>query len=229
MSNPHLPPEILDYIVDFLHDDPNALKGCCLVSESWVPRTRKHLFAEVELRTEENLESWKKMFSDPSTSPVHFAKSLHVGCADAITIADAEVGGWLTGFAHIVHLDVKAREIYLGGLASLVPFHGFSRTIKSLHVGFIDLPPSEIFNFILSSPLLEDLTVVGYKDSVDDGDDPDGLPTFVHPSNPPAFTGSLELFLEQAMKPIAGRLFSMPGGIHFRHLTLKWNCGEDLC
>ncbi|KAF9645264.1 hypothetical protein BDM02DRAFT_3073690, partial [Thelephora ganbajun] len=51
MSSPHqshLPPEILDYIVDLLHDEPETLKQCCLVSKSWVSRTRKHLFANVE-------------------------------------------------------------------------------------------------------------------------------------------------------------------------------------
>ena len=32
MSN--LPPEILDYILDLLHDEPEALKECCLVSKS---------------------------------------------------------------------------------------------------------------------------------------------------------------------------------------------------
>ncbi|KAF9644805.1 hypothetical protein BDM02DRAFT_3066647, partial [Thelephora ganbajun] len=51
MSNPYhvcLPPEILDYIVDFLHDTPETLKQCCLVSKSWVSRTRKSLFADIE-------------------------------------------------------------------------------------------------------------------------------------------------------------------------------------
>jgi len=229
MPNLHLPPEILDYIVDFLHSYPNVLQKCCLVSESWIPRARKHLFAEVKINTEENLEMWKKLFSDPSTSPANFAQSLHVRCPRLVTAADAEVGGWLTGFAHIVRLEVKARDLYLGPLAvSLVPFHGFSRTIKSLHVDSIEVPPSEIFDFVLSSPLLEDLTVAGYKTPADDGDDSDGPPTFVHPSNPPVFTGSLQLFLEEAMKPITSRLLSIPGGIHFRSLTLKWNCREDI-
>ncbi|KAF9789295.1 hypothetical protein BJ322DRAFT_1000309, partial [Thelephora terrestris] len=49
MSNRFIPPEICDHIVDFLHDDPKTLKQCCLCSRSWVPRTRKHLFAVVRL------------------------------------------------------------------------------------------------------------------------------------------------------------------------------------
>jgi len=229
MSSPYLPPEILDYIVDFLHDDPDALKKICLVSKSWIPRTRGHLFAKVELRYEVHLKSWKKIFSDPSTSPAHFTKSLHIGCARAVVTSDAEVGNWLTGFTHIVRLGVETRGAYCGGPAvSLVPFHGFSRTIKSLRIKSVDYAPSQIFGFILSSPLLEDLNLVGCETSIDDGDGSDGPSTFVRSSNPPVLTGSLKLFLEGGMRPIASRLLSIPGGIHFRNLTLTWNLVEDL-
>jgi len=236
MSNSCLPPEILDLIVDLLHDDPNALKGSCLVSKSWIPRTRRHLFAKVGLRREKNLRSWKKLFSDPSTSPARFAKSLQVGCARAVTAADAEVGGWLTGFAHIVHLDLETQEIFPGEFntyprqkaISLVPFHGFSAAIKSLRVNTAELSPSRIFDFILSSPLLEDLTVSGYSTWVDDGDGSDSPPTFVQPSNPPVLTGSLGLSLVAGIEPVVRRLLSIPGGIHFRKLTLTWHREEGL-
>ena len=230
MSNPYLPPEILDYTIDLLYDNPNALGECCLVSKSWIPRTRKHLFAEVGLLTEEHVESWKKMFSDPSTSPAHFAKSLRIGCARAITVEDAEADGWLRGFVHIVRLEVETSDMHMdpgGSVISLVPFHGFSRTIKSLRVKSVDLPPPQIFNFVLSSPLLEDLTVARYGISVDDDDGSDD-PLALQPSNAPVFTGSLELPLDEGMKPIASRLLSIPGGIHFRRLVLKWYCSEDL-
>ena len=45
MSN--LPGEMLDNIVDNLRDSRPALMNCCPVSKSWVPRSQKHLFAEV--------------------------------------------------------------------------------------------------------------------------------------------------------------------------------------
>ena len=44
MSTPSLPPEILDLIVGHLCDK-TALKTCCIVSKSWVPRNRAYLFA----------------------------------------------------------------------------------------------------------------------------------------------------------------------------------------
>ena len=46
MPNPYLPQETLDYIVDLLHDEPETLRERCLLSKPWIPRTRKHLFAD---------------------------------------------------------------------------------------------------------------------------------------------------------------------------------------
>ena len=76
MSDPPLPEELLDSVVDFLYDERDALKSCCLVSKSWIPRTLEHIFAQVEFFGTENLESWKTTFPDPSTSPACYAKSL---------------------------------------------------------------------------------------------------------------------------------------------------------
>ena len=76
-SNTHLPSETLDHIVGNLpgaeRSDPllgteiSYLRGterrnfrnCCLVSKSWVPRARKHLFFHVTFSNAKGLESWK--------------------------------------------------------------------------------------------------------------------------------------------------------------------------
>ena len=63
MSSPTFPLEILDHIVDLLHDDTEALKQCCLVSKSWMPRTRRHLFVDVVFRGH-SLKLWKETFPD---------------------------------------------------------------------------------------------------------------------------------------------------------------------
>ena len=49
MSHPHLSPELLDLVVDFLPGSRGTLKSCCLVSKPWIPRARKRLFADIEL------------------------------------------------------------------------------------------------------------------------------------------------------------------------------------
>ncbi|KAF9789320.1 hypothetical protein BJ322DRAFT_1105182 [Thelephora terrestris] len=78
MSSSHLLPEISDYIVDLLHNEPGTLQRCCLVCKSWIPRARKHLFHKVSFLSLENLEAWKDIFPDPVDSPAHYARFLHI-------------------------------------------------------------------------------------------------------------------------------------------------------
>jgi hypothetical protein len=57
-----LPPEVSDLIIDCLCNEPATLKACCLVSKSWVPRARKHLFACVPLEDAVYIRLWMKAF-----------------------------------------------------------------------------------------------------------------------------------------------------------------------
>jgi len=214
MSNPTLPAELLDNIADRLNTT-RVLRSCCLVSKSWIPRTRRHLFAKIKFGLPEELESWKRMFPDPSTSPACYTKTLIIGRLRAVTIADAEAGGWIRGFSRVAHLEVSG---FLADNIALL-LHGFSPAVKSLHIDVSVLSPSWIFSLTLSFPLLEDLRVMGWE--VLDGGSP-----VIQPSNLPMFTGSLELSMP-GMEPIVRQLLSLPGGIHFRRLTLDWTRDED--
>jgi len=220
MSALHLPAELLDHIVDHLHNIKSTLRNCCLVSKSWIPRARKHLFAEVWFNTGEHLESWKEAFPDPSTSPACYTKTLLINCPHIVTTTDAEPGGWIRSFSHVVHLTLGSFDKLTG---SLLPFHGLSPIVKSLHVGLIAPSPSQTFNLILSFPLLEDLTMTNsYNGATDDSDG-----STVQPSNPPTFTGSLKLVMIR-MEPITRQLLSLPGGIHFRKIALRWDLEDDI-
>ena len=75
-------------------------------------------------------------------------------------------------------------------MTSFLPFHGFSPVVKSLRVDFATLPLSQIFNLILSFPLLNDLSVIASEASADNEDSSNGLSTIVEPSNPSVFAGS---------------------------------------
>ena len=46
----HIPPELTDTIIDFLHDDVQSLLACALVSHSWLPCSRLHLFQSCTIR-----------------------------------------------------------------------------------------------------------------------------------------------------------------------------------
>jgi hypothetical protein len=228
MSNPCLPPETLDYTVDFLHDEPETLKRCCLVSKSWVPRARNHLFADIKFPTAKSLESWKEAFPNPSTSAACYVKTLFIDCLQVVTAADAEEGSWITGFSRVVHLEVGNGGLPLDESFSLAPFHGFSPAIKSLWVVVSALPPSRIFNLILSFPLLNGLAVIVTSDYNGSGSEENEMPATAQSSTPPTFTGSLELSLGRGMQAFAHQLLSVAGGIHFRKLALAWSHDEEL-
>ena len=208
-----LPPEILDHIVDLLQDHPHALNQCCLVSKPWIPRTRKHLFAEVHLSSRVLLKSWKNAFPDPASSPGYHTHTLSV-CR---TLGDVGGGSWVTSFPRVKQLDFA-----LSGHGPIdVPFaafHRLSSSIKSLKITFT-IPHPHVFNLILSLPLLEDLELRG-KEIPTDGEKSEGQQTAVSSPTSPALTGTLILLLFAGMVRVPSSLLDLPGGLHFRKLGL---------
>ena len=228
MPNLHLPQEILEYIVDLLHDKPETLKRCCIVSKSWVSCTRKHLFANIRLHSAGNLESWKKTFPDCKISPARYARTLFVGCPRLIVAADAEEGGWIQAFCGVARLEVGSDNGYIkASQVSLTPFHKFSSTLKSLHVCPILLPYPQLLDLVCSFPLLENLTLAGHQLSSDGEGDTKG-PQTIAPSASPPLTGALDLYVLGGLGKIACQLLDLPNGIRFRKLTFSWDHKEDL-
>jgi hypothetical protein len=227
MPNPSLPPEILDHIADFLQDDIESLFQCCLVSKSWVPRTRKHLFAVAEFRSPNDIDAWKETFPDSSNSPARYARTLKMNIFP-VADEDATEGGWIPTFSRVEHLDLdNDLSLRLGDsseIVSLAPFSRFSPTLKTLRVTSFFLPRSRVFNLIRSLPLLEDLAIIGVDFGKDDEED-GGARTAVSSPASPKLTGSLELLGEMA-RP-AHRLLSLPSGVHFRSIVLSWGDEED--
>ena len=230
MSDPRLPVELLDHVVDFLQDSRDALKTCCLTSKSWIPRTRKHLFAEVGFYHADDVESWKITFPNPSTSPALYTKALYVGCPRDVTAADSEEGGWILSFSRVVHFGIEIPRIDTDGPANyLTPFHGFSPAIKSVLLHLTALPSPHIFDLVYSFPLLEDLSVtthityisVLYEDKFKE------QMTVAEPRSTPAFTGFLRLSMFGGIRHIASPLLALPSGLHFRGLHLIWCNGKD--
>ena len=225
MPNPSLPEELLDYIVDFLHDQERPLKNCCLVSKSWIPRTRRHLFAYVFFWSGAELESWMKTFPDSYTSPASYTRSLRVDCPrDAANLAG---GCWILAFSLVVHFQWTGFETpYTETLLFLAPFQGFSPVLETLHLHLTTIPPSFIFDFILSFPLLRNLTIKSYDTPPDYLEDGHPIPP-LHPIIIPPFTGCLDIRLNIETDPITSRLMSLPGGLRFRRLRLRWGSGDN--
>ena len=230
MSLPHLPAELLDHVVDLLQDEGDALENCCLVSKSWIPRSRRHLFNRMRLFLgAAALQSWRTTFLDPSTSPARYTRSLYVEYPRVKTV-DVGVGGWIPTFSRVVHFELMIRSPRQEAdepEISLIPFHGFSPELKSLCVAAANFPPLPISNLIHSFSRLQDLAVITVSSFGLSNSPYTQLATTQSPS-PLIFTGVLKLSLHMGMNPIAFRLLSIPNTLHFRELHLTWQREEDI-
>ena len=211
MSNRRVPPEIQDHIVDFLQDNRKALRQCCLVCKSWVPRTRKHLFGFVRFRRLRDIERWNKTFPDPSNSPAHHTHSLSMNPLTDVALAVAGEFDSVQTFSHIVHLEVTG-DGESAPLWMYFPLFRSLNTIKSLRVISFFIPSSQVINLLHHFPLLEDLTLLGY-------DEPDE-PQIITPTLAP-LTGTLALNWSRGITYTIRRLLDLPNGLHFRKLRLS--------
>jgi len=201
-----LPPEILDLIIDHLHDEPTTLKTCCVVSKSCVPRTRRHLFARVEFCDSEfHVERWKKTFPDPSNSPAHHTRTLSISGTSGLSVIAAAEAGWVRTFHNVVHLELSRMN-----RTSLVQFYGLSPTIRSL--GLTCTTTSIVFDLICSFPLLEDLALGAVFPKSDAG----GCNTHL---TSPKLTGTLDLSTLGGICLLTRRLLDLPGGLRFSKIN----------
>ena len=129
---PSLPPEIFDLIVDNLHYEPTTLEACCLVSSSWIPRARRHLFARTNFLLPESIGSWMKAFPDPSNSPARYTRTVYVHVSAIAPMTSSDASPWVRAFHLVKILGLEGR--------------------RKDHSGF-----SGIIHLICSFPLLEDL------------------------------------------------------------------------
>ena len=208
-----LPPEILDLIVDHLHDDAITLQASCLVSKSWVPRARRYLFASVELHSTFGrvVDSWTALFPDPQNSPTQYTRILVIDGLPALTAVTTVALPWIHRFRHLVEMSVTTLG-WVDTAASLTQLHGLSPTLRSLSLRCKSLPLSEAFNLICSFPLLENLTLL-HDNSWNNSDEP------APPSTSPKFTGSLNL--NGGNPSIIRRLLRLPNGLHFSEIAVS--------
>ena len=206
-----IPQEILDLIIDYLHDEPTTLKRCCIVSKAWIPRAQKHLFVTVKFRFPwRPVSQWRVTFPDPTNSPALHTRTLFISNLERMTAADADT---FRTFCGVVHLGVHADSMDESPIT--VPLHGFFPALRSLYLSSSLLRGPEFFDFICSFPLLEDLILVAR--------------TYRHentgwntPSTSPRLTGSLDLRRTNGSCLIANRLLDLPNGLHFTKIAISW-------
>ena len=136
---------------------------------------------------------------------------------------DPSAGGLIRTFPRVVRLELEITEDLNWSKTPLALFHNFSPVLKSLHLNLDFLPRPQIFDLICSFPLLEDLGLLA-RNGWSGGSGPRG-PRAVVPSAwmPPSRSLNLRVLCRRTGMGYAARqLLDLPGGLHFRKLTLSW-------
>lgn len=86
-----LPQELIDMIIDFLHDDKTTLSTCCLVSRYWVVSSRLHFFRKIVLRYTSYISKYRMDGIDPPSMAEYlasFSECTFDGPGDTATIIE---------------------------------------------------------------------------------------------------------------------------------------------
>jgi hypothetical protein len=136
MSSFHLPQDITDYILDHLHDQPETLMQCCLVSRSWIQASRKHLFGQVSFNSSTLLERWERAFPDPLNSPVIHTCHLVVNGPNVFAKVPGECD-WTQAFSRVGHVVLYEQPTFSLPLTtshhSRTPLHSCRAFITLTH------------------------------------------------------------------------------------------------
>ncbi|KAG7446994.1 uncharacterized protein BT62DRAFT_96495 [Guyanagaster necrorhizus] len=135
---PELPPEIVDTVIDHLHDDKAALEACALVCKSWSVSSRYHLFDEHGVSVKpSNIQDF---LSDISHSHSLLREHLRrLTLRTEFTFGPSHTIGWN---------DVSVSLPYLPKLTSL-HFHS-----QTQHIQF----SYRVIPFIISNRTLQNIT-----------------------------------------------------------------------
>ena len=214
---PSLPPEILDLVVKYLHDERTVLNACSTVSKSWVPRARRYLFFRIEFSPESPIELWIRTFPVPSSSPAHHARTLSFHDFTIVAAAVTHARPWINAFHHIVHLQMKDVQWDDDpSQVSLVPFQGSFPILKSLSLKRCYIPAPEALSFICSFPILKDLDLGLFFAS-----DETAIDEWNPPSISPEPTGTLHL--AGKIRPVIPRLLNLPNFFRFSEITIVFD------
>lgn len=162
---------------------------------------------------------WSETFPDPLNSPAHHARVLSITSPPLIDAL--AVDGTQRTFCSVSSLNIKIIHRHDPAL-SLTQLHGFSPTLKSLHLSFSFLATPEIIGLICSFPLLEDLTLLcplvlgqGHEERIS-------------PPTSPRLSGSLKFHFGRRVRYITRQLLDLPNGLHFKKIAVQMTAAEDV-
>ncbi|KAI0784373.1 hypothetical protein C8Q75DRAFT_736241 [Abortiporus biennis] len=175
-------PEILDLIIDNLHDDTKSLRSCSLVSKSWLPSSRYHLFETKtiyvefyfpEIPSRVGLESFLTFILSSSAIAETVRTLILVGGRgsswESATLPECDLCDIIAvanKLPFLRHLKLQKLDLTCGHLASMSPYDSFIRlpiAKLSLYGVSIDQSINIIDNFLQHLPALLDADFTGIR------------------------------------------------------------------
>ena len=153
---PRIPQDTINEILDHLVADSDfgSLRASALVSKSWIPSCRKHLFYNVDF-TSKNMNRWLKTFPIPDQSPARYVRNLRL---------------WIRRiprglFKHSAYLK-NVRRMFLVGWGKVLGFQLPSlwvlpQSVTSLTIDTGAVTLVEIRDIMVRLPNLDDLSLPG--------------------------------------------------------------------
>ncbi|KAF9029971.1 hypothetical protein BDZ89DRAFT_1064942 [Hymenopellis radicata] len=105
-----LPQELIDNIIDHLHDSPRELKACSLVSHSFHPRSHFNFFQRVDVR---GIEAALRFFTHLSPETRAIIRTLTLSAPDSRTAVQFAQLPWIPCLQslHLNHLILRRLEL----------------------------------------------------------------------------------------------------------------------
>ena len=164
-----LPPELIDYTIDYLHDSPSTLRTCACVCRAWVAPSRFHLFYHREItptRTSTVPLRICKLLEFLQGSPhiAFYIREFHfaVGYYGVIQMPDSDWPQVNAALPHLLGMLTQLRKLVLSGIpfTRLVPdTRAAFRALFALpclvdvEVRYLKVANLEHFTTLLCSPL----------------------------------------------------------------------------
>lgn len=152
------PTEVLDHIIDFLHEDKPTLTSCSLVCRNWASSARFHLFYSIRIAGAgpTKLEAFSGLLASASYIG-YYVQELHIRAGDGpAKITTATLSIILKALVRIRVLDVRCTYCHFDGL-----FPPPLLTLRKLVMQFVevDTPPAKFISILGLCPNLKELDI----------------------------------------------------------------------
>lgn len=169
MSDPTLPPELIDHVIDFLADDIEALQNCSLVHSTWLCSCRFHLFSAVQLDSADRAHEFYYRVST-SKDVSQYVRSLYISLRREkrslhMTHWLDTIGSMiLRGLPALTHVSFDPAWFGELSTTTITQLPRELRTLRELDLIDLELPNVRAFSiFMRELPALRTLRIVRPK------------------------------------------------------------------